>query len=313
MIKKLDTRFAAMAAFLAASMASEAAFAIVEIEDNNTIATAQRLVISGGSVEVNGIIGNGSLGTNDVDFYSFTGSVGDVVTIDIDGGMKSDGSGVDTYIAIFKPDSTILQANDDGGILDLGSVSTLDSLISNIRLPVTGTYTVGVTSSAHPFLVTGGGAVGSSGFNMNLTGRYTLVISGVSDPVQPAPAPAPAPVVQQINIEIKPGVPEQPPINPKSQGSIPVALLSNSGFDALGVDTQSLTFGHSGNEHSLVRCIKESRDVDGDGRLDLLCHFDNQMTGFEPSDAAGVVKGRMAAGGQFEGRGYLKVVPVKRK
>src|SRR6266705_3723117 len=117
MIKNLDTRFfAAMAAFLAASIASEAAFAIVEIEDNNTIATAQRLVISGGSVEVNGIIGNGSLGTNDVDFYSFTGSVGDVVTIDIDGGMKSDGSGVDTDDAIFKPYYTILPANDAGGI-----------------------------------------------------------------------------------------------------------------------------------------------------------------------------------------------------
>ena len=314
MINNLDTRFfAAMAAFLAASVASEAAFAIVESEDNNTIATAQRLVISGGSVEVNGIIGNGSLGANDVDFYSFTGNAGDVVTIDIDGGMKSDGSGVDTYIAIFRPDSTILQANDDGGILDLGSASTLDSLISNIRLPVTGTYTVGVTSSAHPFLVTGGGAVGSSGFNMNLTGSYTLVISGVSDPVQTPPAPAPAPVMQQINIEIKPGVPEQPPINPKSKGSIPVALLSKPGFDAFGVDTQSLTFGRSGNEHSLVRCFKEYRDVDGDGLPDLLCHFDNQMTGFEPSDAAGRIKGRMAAGGQFEGQGYLKVVPAKRK
>src|SRR6266704_266835 len=313
MIRKLDTRFAAMAAFLAASVASQAAFAIVESEDNNTIATAQPLAISGGSVEVNAILGNGSLGTNDVDFYSFYGHMDDVVTIDIDGGMKSDGSGVDTYIAIFKPDSTILQANDDGGILDLGSVSTLDSLISNIRLPVTGTYTVGVTSSAHPFLATGGGTVGSSGFNMNLTGSYTLVISGVSDPVQPAPAPAPAPVVQQINIEIRPGTPEQPPINPKSKGSIPVALLSHSGFDAFGVDTQSLTFGHSGNEHSLIRCFKETRDVDGDGRPDLLCHFDNEKTEFEPSDAAGIVKGRMAAGGQFEGQGYLKVVPVKRK
>jgi len=314
MIKNLDTRFAVMAAFLAASMASGAAFAIVEIEDNNTIATAQRLVISGGSVEVNGILGNGSLGINDVDFYSFTGQAGDVVTIDIDGGMKSDGSGVDTYIAIFKPDSTILQANDDGGILDLGSVSTLDSLISNINLPVDGTYTVGVTSSAHPFLVTGGGGVGSSGFNFNLTGSYTLVISVVPAPVQPAPAPAPAPAaVQQINIEIKPGTPEQPPINPKSKGSIPVALLSHSGFDAFGVDTQSLTFGHSGNEHSLIRCFKETRDVDGDGRPDLLCHFDNEKTEFEPSDAAGIVKGRMAAGGQFEGQGFLKVVPVKRK
>jgi len=37
------------------------------------------------------------------------------------------------------------------------------------------------------------------------------------------------------------------------------------------------------------------------------------MTGFEPSDAAGRIKGRMAAGGQFEGQGYLKVVPAKRK
>src|SRR5712692_7242036 len=113
MINKLDTRFAAMAAFFAASMASGAAFAVVEIVDNNTIATAQRLVISGGSVEINAI-----LGVNDVDFYSFTGTAGDMVTIDIDGGMKSDGTGVDTYIAIFRPDSTILLANDDGGILD---------------------------------------------------------------------------------------------------------------------------------------------------------------------------------------------------
>src|SRR5258706_224845 len=241
MTKKLNTRFAAMTAFLAASMASGAAFAIVEVEDNNTIATAQRLSISGGSVEINAILGNGSLGANDVDFYSFTGTAGDMVTIDIDGGMKSDGSGVDTYIAIFRPDSTILLSNDDGGILDLGSASILDSIMT-VRLQTTGTYTVGVSSSAHPFLVNGGGAVGSTGFNFNLTGSYTLVISGVSDPVQPAPAPAPAPVVTQMNIEIKPGTSEQAPINPKSKGSIPVALLSNSGFDALGVDTYSRTF-----------------------------------------------------------------------
>src|SRR6266852_2824649 len=280
MINKLDTRFAAMAAFFAASMASGAAFAVVEIEDNNTIATAQRLVISGGSVEVNAILGNGSLGVNDVDFYSFTGTAGDMVTIDIDGGMKSDGTGVDTTIAIFRPDSTILLANDDGGILDLGSVQpsgNLDSYIANLRLPVTGTYTVGVSNAAH-FFVDGGG-LGSTGVNINLNGSYTLVISGVSDPVvQPAPPPPPppAPVVQQINIEIKPGTREVAPVNPRSQGSILVALLSNSGFDALGVVTQSLTFGHSGNEISYLRCNKEGVDVDGDGRPDLLCHFDNE-------------------------------------
>ena len=58
MIKKLDARSAVMAVFLAASVASDAAFAILEIEPNNTITTAQHLVIgSGGSVEVNGSLG----------------------------------------------------------------------------------------------------------------------------------------------------------------------------------------------------------------------------------------------------------------
>ncbi|HKC53932.1 MAG TPA: pre-peptidase C-terminal domain-containing protein [Burkholderiales bacterium] len=311
MTKHLDTRFAAMAAFLAASMASGAAFAVAENEPNDTIGSAQSLVISGGGAQVTGTLGSGS---DVVDFYSFQGQAGDMVTLDIDGGMKSDGTGVDTTIAIFTPDSKILLANDDGGILDLGSVSTLDSYIANLRLPVTGTYTVGVSSAAH-FFVDGGG-LGSTGFNINLNGSYTLVISGVSDPVvQPAPPPppAPAPVVQQINIEIKPGNREVAPVNPKSQGSILVALLSNSGFDARGVDTYSLTFGQSGNESSYLRCNKEYRDVDGDGLPDLLCHFDNGKTGFEPTDTAGKIKGRMTAGGQFEGQGWLKVVPAKRK
>ncbi len=58
MIKKLDARSAVMAVFLAASVASDAAFAILEIEPNNTITSAQHLVIgSGGSVEVNGSLG----------------------------------------------------------------------------------------------------------------------------------------------------------------------------------------------------------------------------------------------------------------
>jgi len=284
------------------------------MEPNDTIGTAQSLVISGGGAQVTGTLGSGS---DVVDFYSFQGQAGDMVTLDIDGGMKSDGTGVDTTIANFRRDSTILNANDDGGMLDLGSVQpsgALDSYIANQRLPVTGTYTVGVSNAAH-FFVDGGG-LQPTGFNINLTGSYTLVISGVSDPVvQPAPPPPPppAPVVQQINIEIKPGNREVAPVNPKSQGSILVALLSNSGFDARGVDTYSLTFGHSGNESSYLRCNKEYRDVDGDGLPDLLCHFDNGKTGFEPTDTAGKIKGRMTAGGQFEGQGWLKVVPAKRK
>src|SRR5258708_13593578 len=122
MIKKLDARSAVMAVFVAASVASGAAFAILEIQPNNTITTAQHLVIgSGGSVEVNGSLGavvTSVSATFDVDFYSFDGREGDVVTIDIDGGIKPAGSSLrnlDTILALFGPGPTFhkLCANDD--------------------------------------------------------------------------------------------------------------------------------------------------------------------------------------------------------
>src|SRR5258708_31710363 len=125
MIKKLDARSAVMAVFLAASVASDAAFAILEIEPNNTITTAQHLVIgSGGSVEVNGSLGavvTSVSATFDVDFYSFDGREGDVVTIDIDGGIKPPGSSLrtaDTILALFGPGPIFkkMVANSGGGV-----------------------------------------------------------------------------------------------------------------------------------------------------------------------------------------------------
>jgi hypothetical protein len=163
-------------------------------------------------------------------------------------------------------------------------VSPRDALLVNVRLPVTGTYTVAVSD---------GSIAGSNG-------SYTLIISGVT----------PAPSAQQINIVVKPGDREISTLNPKSKGNIPVALLSSSEFDALAVDRASITFGATGDEDSLRRCNKEGFDVDGDGRLDLVCHFENQSAGFEFGDLEGIVKGRTAAGA-FEGRGFLKVLPSK--
>jgi len=312
MIKKLDARSAVMAVFLAASVASDAAFAILEIEPNNTITTAQHLVIgSGGSVEVNGSLGavvTSVSATFDVDFYSFDGREGDVVTIDIDGGIKPAGSSlrsVDTILALFGPGPIFkkLCANDDGGFpLDPGSISPFDARIDNppCRLPVTGTYTVGVSSWPNTLL--DGGILTVTGLNSESNGSYTLIISGIT-----------APAVQQINIEIKPGSGEFAPVNPKAKGSIPVALLSSAQFNALEVDYPSLRFGATGNEISWVRCDKDGTDVDGDGRLDLVCHFDNQAAGFASGDLSGIVRGKTADGRPFEGRGLLKVVPGKRQ
>lgn len=81
-----------------------------------------------------------------------------------------------------------------------------------------------------------------------------------------------------VNIDIKPGS-DTNPINPLSQGTFPVAILSMPDFDAPSmVDISSLAFGRSGSEASLAFCNENGEDINGDGLLDLVCHFNNQLT-----------------------------------
>ena len=112
-----------------------------------------------------------------------------------------------------------------------------------------------------------------------------------------------------VTIDIKPG--EDPPsINPKSKGKIRVAILSSSTFDATTqVDTTSLTFGHTGDEQSLAFCNPHGRDVNGDGLLDLVCHFYKQKTGFQTGDTVGVLKGKTVTGTPIKGTDSIRIVP----
>jgi cell wall-associated NlpC family hydrolase len=110
-----------------------------------------------------------------------------------------------------------------------------------------------------------------------------------------------------VAIDIKPG--ETPnSINPKSHGKIPVAILSSPTFDAVAqIDQTSLTFGHSGDEISLAFCNTE--DVNSDGRLDLVCHFDTQNTAFVSGDTVGVLKGMTTGGIPVRGTDLVTIVP----
>jgi hypothetical protein len=101
-------------------------------------------------------------------------------------------------------------------------------------------------------------------------------------------------------------------VNPKSKGNFPVAILSSAAFDALKVDNYSLTFGKTGDEKTYVGCHKHGIDVNADGLLDRVCHFDNEAGGWEVDDVEGIMKGKTADGTKFEGRGRLKVVPKHR-
>lgn len=115
-----------------------------------------------------------------------------------------------------------------------------------------------------------------------------------------------------VDIDIKPGsVPN--PVNPRSKGVTPVAILSGPGFDALTeIDKGSLTFGRTGDEQSLAFCGASAEDVNDDGFLDLVCHFDTQACSFENGDTRGALKGTTIAGIPFVGSDAIRIVPVTR-
>lgn len=326
-----------MIAFLATSVASRVALAVDEIEPNDPVANAQKLVVgSDGTMQVTGAILN-TYTHRDVDFYSFQARAGDVLTIDIDGGMDANYVGVWTVLAVFGPDGTNtvpLRQMSTGVPLDPGSVNYEDARIDNFVVPQTGTYVVGVSSEPAEFidvnLMTSSALWDYSPYN-NINGTYTLVISGVTS----------APSVQQINIDIRPGrrdiiwaystrdhdfrhghdykrnhdserSHDIEVLRSHFKGGIPVALLSSDTFNALEVDQTSLKFGITGNEDSLIRCNRHGVDVNRDNRPDLICHFDFRKANFAPGDNEGIVTGTTDSGAGFEGRGWLKIVTGER-
>jgi hypothetical protein len=104
----------------------------------------------------------------------------------------------------------------------------------------------------------------------------------------------------QVRIDIMPGSATNP-IKVKATGKIPVAILSRAGFSAPArVDRSSLTFGRTGDEASLVGC-EAPKDVNGDGRRDLVCQFSGAKAGFRLGDTVGILRGATVDGPGFEG------------
>jgi Bacterial pre-peptidase C-terminal domain len=327
--------YAVAAAFLAASGISNVAFAdaisVNELEaagtagTNDTLATAQKLTIgaTGEIIQVIGTIGleaeKGLLPIPDVDYYWFQGQAGDLVTIDLDGGSKTFSDplrSLDSLIVIFDPNGVVLaQVNNaaDGefglGTDDPESIAKFDPRLKDIYLPVTGRYTVGVTSDAkyvdgtmRVFVDQGGtSGNGTDGFRSTTVanGRYTLVISGVSV----AQTPPPPPAVLQVSIDIKPNA-KSITTHANTHGKIPVAIKTSSQFDALKADRGSIKFGPLNGTGTTGQCNKNGTN--------LLCHFDKKDAGFGEGDTMGMVSGTID-GKPFEGKGWLKVIPVSSK
>jgi len=343
---KLCVRSVVLVAFLAALGASRVALAVDESEPNDPVAKAQELTIdSDGTAVVNGAIDNSS--HRDVDFYRFKAQQGDLVTFNIDNGLKADFTGPWTVLAVFGPtgadnvptNPVPLRQSNWGDPVDAGSAYQYDARIGQgfdqygqatlpFLVPQTGTYVVGVSSEPGEFVDDNTLTSGDTSASYS-SGSYTLIISGVTPPAA-TPAPAPTPSVQQISIDIRPGRRdvilayrhfrrsndserrhEFDALRGKFKDGLPVALLSSDTFNALDVNQSSLKFGATGTEDSLERCERHGVDVNRDGRPDLVCFFDLSKANFAVGDTEGIVTGTTPSG-DFEGAGFLKILTGQR-
>ena len=106
------------------------------------------------------------------------------------------------------------------------------------------------------------------------------------------------------SINVRPGS-NQTVIDLQSQGKIPVAILSTSGFDATAVNPATVRFGKTGTEASPVHWTIE--DVNGDGKPDLVLQFLMQTIGVQPGDNQVILMGRFVNGMPFRGFATIQV------
>jgi hypothetical protein len=95
-------------------------------------------------------------------------------------------------------------------------------------------------------------------------------------------------------------------INPSSTKNINVAILSANGFDATGVDPNTVRFGATGAEAAPIHV--GLRDVDGDGDRDMLVRFQIPDTGIKCGDTSASLTGQSSNGVSFIGSSSIKTV-----
>jgi len=108
-----------------------------------------------------------------------------------------------------------------------------------------------------------------------------------------------------VAVDIEPGsFPNS--INPRSNGVIPVAILTTDTFDATTVDPTTVLFGPTGTEAAAVRSALE--DVDGDGDIDMILHFNTQVTGIQCGDTSASLTGKTFNGQVIDGSDSINTV-----
>ena len=107
-----------------------------------------------------------------------------------------------------------------------------------------------------------------------------------------------------VPIDIKPGS-DPNPVNPRSQGVVPVAVLGSTDFDAMQVDFSTVAFGPDGATPAHDGHVE---DVNDDSIMDMMFHFKTQETGIVCGDTEATLTGETFDETQFTGTDTIKTV-----
>jgi uncharacterized repeat protein (TIGR01451 family) len=97
-------------------------------------------------------------------------------------------------------------------------------------------------------------------------------------------------------------------VNLRARGVLPVAILGGPGYDVADIDWSSLRFG-PGEASPAHGPAGHLEDVNGDGELDLVVHFDIQASALTATESQACVTGRFGNGRSFRGCDDYNVVP----
>jgi len=180
-----------------------------------------------------------------------------------------------------------------GSPAEVSATATTDGVrFLTLRLPPDGQYSLQVFSQdSEPHEV----IVYSSSLNGNLASailppashkKYNLVYSNATA----GEGVVIVPDDKKIEIEVTPFVPSNV-IIPHRLFPVSVALLASSDFDVNSVDKNSLKFGKTGSEDSLLGCLRMLIDTNKDHQKDLICYFNGGKTDLDTGDTSANLTG----------------------
>lgn len=127
-----------------------------------------------------------------------------------------------------------------------------------------------------------------------------------------------APIAQAVAVEVKPGETGAAALNLRSNGLLPVAILSTDAFDAQQVDGDTVLFGDPVLIADGAAPVAPDRwsfdDVDGDGKLDLALKFSMQelLASMVVADTTveGYLAGETLSGAVIAGRDAVRITAI---